>query len=106
MTYGPEKITAAKAVDSILEVIKDDLLKQDAFSNQSMAYYGIELSYKIDLKLHARKETPLSVEGGHDIGEKSDASPKKISVKGKRVAGRKLKVEPGEHTRDREGVAV
>ena len=71
-----------------------------------MAYYGIELSYKIDLKLHARKETPLSVEGSNHIGEKSDPAPKKITVKGKRTAGRKLKVAPGEHTRDREGVAV
>jgi len=71
-----------------------------------MAYYGIELSYKIDLKLHARKETPLSISGANHIGEKSDRRPKEIKIKGKRTAGRKLKVEPGEHTRDREGVAV
>lgn len=106
MPYGPEKITASKAIDSILEVIKDELLKNDAFSNQSMAYYGLELSYKIDVKLHARQMTERGISGETSIGETTDPTPVKVSRKGRQVAGRKLTVKAGEHTRDREGVAV
>jgi hypothetical protein len=106
MTYGLEKIIAPKMVDSILEVIKDELMRQDAFSNTSMAYYGIELSFKIDMRLHARKETHVVVEAESGIGAKTEKEPEKISIKGKRVAGKKIVVNPGEHTRDRAGVDV
>jgi len=107
MTFGPEKISAPKVLDSILEVIKDELMKQDSFANTSLAYYGIELSFKVDLKLHARKETHVVIEKDAPVlGAKTDDEPKEVTVKGKRVAGRKIENRPGSHLRDREGAEV
>ena len=107
MTYGPEKIPAPKVVDSIVEVIKHELMRQDCFSNTSLAYYGVELDFTIKLALHARKESHVEIaKEAQLMGRITDPEPEEVKVKGKRVAGRKLHVEPGEHTRKREGTAV
>lgn len=104
--YGPEKIPANTVLKSICEVITDELRKQDAFANVSMAYYGVELDYKITLKLHARKDSELEVEKSAEIGVKTDEEPEVVKIKGKRIAGKKVTVDDGKHTRPREGTAV
>jgi hypothetical protein len=107
LVYGPEKIAAEKCVESITEVIKEHLFKTDAFNNTSLAYYGMELSYKLEIKLHSRGEnTVKAIKDGVQLGVKTDDNPKAMRIKGECVAGRRLTVKPGEHTREREGVEV
>lgn len=106
MTFGMEKITAKEMVDAILAVIKDDLMKSDCFSNPSLAYYGVEIDYTHNIKLHSRGLNKVQVRGSHQLGHKTDEEPRLLKIKNKASAGRKVVVAPGSHVRDRMGVEV
>lgn len=106
MSFGPQKILAKEMVDSILMLIKDELMKSDSFSNPSLAYYGIELAYTLELKLHARGLNKVTVKKSEVVGARTDQEPRLLKIKNKASAGRKIVVKPGEHIRDRMGVEV
>lgn len=107
MTFGPKKIPGKDVVDAIVERLRDQLMNLDAFSNNSLAYYGVEIAYKVDLKLHSRGLVERGVSSEAVVGQKTDDKPKTIKHRDKASAGRKLKINPGEHTREsREGVEV
>jgi len=87
-------MSSTQAVEGILEAIKAGLLKNDAFSSNSIGYYGIELEYKVNLKLHSRGYAEAEVKGETTVGPEGDVAsltdekPKVVAVEGKKIAGR------------------
>lgn len=63
MAYGPNKYTGKQFIQGILDTISDRIHKQGEFENSSLGYYGIEFTFRIDVKLLARGETNLVIEG-------------------------------------------
>lgn len=61
MGYGPNKYTGAQFIDGILEHLRNQLMKQGEFQNNSLGYFGCEFNYKLEVKLLARGETHLIV---------------------------------------------
>ncbi len=105
MGFGPDKITSENLRKMILAEIEQQLLRSDAFSNPSLAYYGADLSFTGKLKLFTRQMTERTIEAEKGIGT-PQAFLDMVTVRGRRVAGTKLVVETGNHVRDRAGVPV
>jgi len=94
MPYGQTKMSSTQAVEGILDAIKSALLKNDAFSSNSIGYYGIELEFKVNLKLHSRGYAEAEVNGTTTVGPEDDTAaltdkdPKQVTVEGRKIAGR------------------
>lgn len=94
MGYGQTKMSSAEAVDGILDAIRKSLLNSDAFSSTSICYFGVELEYTIDLKLHSRGYVETQVKGETLVGPpgepgvKTDENPQVVKVEGRKIAGK------------------
>ena len=70
-TTKPAKLNAHLALDGIVGVIHDHLAKHDAFSSNSLCYYGVSFEYTLNIKLVSRGETELEVHGQTAIGDEN-----------------------------------
>lgn len=95
----PVKVNRATALEFILDEIRAKLSKQDVFTNSSLAYYGLDLDYHIDLIFYSRAPIYQSVNGAKNVVE-PDVTPEQLQsaqkvhlvVEGKRETGQKNKV--------------
>lgn len=85
-----DKIYAQKMKDNILDAIRQELDKFSLLSNTSLAYYGAEIDFKIDLKLYSRGEQKESITRTVVLGatEAPGAVETKITIQGSKTGGK------------------
>jgi hypothetical protein len=81
-------MSAGELRDAIGEVIRDVIVdklgKTDAFSNNSLAYLGLEFEWEVKMRFASRQNTDLKVEGN---GRNEWPEIEIVSAKGKHSAG-------------------
>ena len=82
-----KRITAVEAVDAICGVVRDRLMRQDAFRRSNTAYLGIKISYALKVEMFSLGESGLEMTGVADIGESTKTS-ERLTVSDTLVAGR------------------
>ena len=66
------KIGALQAHQQIVDHISKQLAACSQFNNNSLAYFGMEISYKIEVTLYSRGKTKLSLAADFPAGQMPD----------------------------------
>jgi len=67
--YGLPKITRNEAISLILDSMRQKIEALGEFAGDSLAYYGIEINWTLDMTLIARSEREEKVSGSVLVGE-------------------------------------
>ena len=85
----PKRISSAEAVDAICGVVRDRLMRQDAFRRTNNSFLGVNLRYAVKVDLYALAESGVEFTGEATMGE-TPKGGRKITIEdsGHLVAGR------------------
>lgn len=86
-----EKIHANRIPELVAEEIANHMRKFSSFSSSSLAYYGVDMKFKIEFTLYARGEEKLTVEKVIKLGvdDAKLAEPSELTIEGAKTMGAK-----------------
>ena len=85
-----EKIPSAQVAKLVTDLILEHMMKYSAFSNNSLAYYGVEVDYTLKVTTYSRAEKEETISQKINLGL-PQGEPTNMVVQGRRTGGKKPK---------------